>query len=85
MAKHGFRVMDSDLHRWSRTGSGSATWRSRSGRFAPTFIRRAENAPNQPIIRIGDLEIAEMSKRPHTAAVGKDLHRRAFAAIRTTR
>src|SRR2546427_741126 len=47
--------------------------------FAPTFVRRAENAPNQPIIRIGDLEIGEMSKRPRTAAVGQDLHRRAFA------
>ena len=41
--------------------------------------RRTENASNQPLIRIGNLEIGEMSKRPHTAAVGKDLQRRAFA------
>src|SRR3989442_517942 len=42
-------------------------------------LRGAENAPNQPIIRIGALEIGEMSKRPRTAAVGQVLHRRAFA------
>src|SRR5207253_3074924 len=47
--------------------------------FAPAFVRRTENAPNQPIIRVGDLEIGEMSKRPQTAVVGKDLQRRAFA------
>jgi len=77
--KHGFRVLDSDLH----TMEPDALWERyldpRFRAFAPTFVRRAENAPNQPIIRIGDLEIGEMSKRPRTAAVGQDLHRRAFA------
>jgi len=79
MAKHGFRVMDSDLHTMEPDGLWERYLEEPFRAFAPTFIRRAENAPNQPIIRIGDLEIAEMSKRPHTAAVGKDLHRRAFA------
>ncbi len=77
--KHGFRVLDSDLP----TMEPDALWERyldpRFCAFAPTFVRRAENAPNQPIIRIGDLEIGEMSKRPRTAAVGQDLHRRAFA------
>jgi uncharacterized protein len=48
-------------------------------KFAPRFLRRAENAPNQPIIQIGELAIGEMSRRPHTALVGRDLQRRAFA------
>jgi predicted TIM-barrel fold metal-dependent hydrolase len=48
-------------------------------KFAPRFTRGAEAAPNQPIIRIGDVEIAEMSKRPRTAVVGKSLQERAFA------
>src|SRR5207245_10819457 len=77
--KHGFRVLDSDLH----TMEPDALWERyldpRFRAFAPTFVRRAENAPNQPITRIGDLEIGERPKRPRTAAVGQDLHRRAFA------
>ena len=36
-------------------------------------------AANQPVIRIGDLELAEISKRTRTAVVGRDLQRRAFA------
>src|SRR4030095_212649 len=47
-------------------------------KFAPQFTRRSENASNQPVIRIGALEIGEMSRRPQTALVGKDLQRRAF-------
>jgi predicted TIM-barrel fold metal-dependent hydrolase len=48
-------------------------------KFAPSFVRRTENASNQPVIRIGALEIGEMSMRPQSALVGKDLQRRAFA------
>src|SRR5439155_16583410 len=39
--------------------------------FAPTFVRRAENAPNQPIIRIGDLEIGEVQERPRVTALAR--------------
>ena len=35
--------------------------------------------PNQPVIVVGDLEIAEFSKRPRTSLVGKSLQERAFA------
>jgi len=79
MAKNGFRVMDSDLHTIEPDGLWERYLEEPFKRFAPRFTRRAENAPNQPIIEIGDLAIAEMSKRPHTAVVGKDLQRRAFA------
>jgi predicted TIM-barrel fold metal-dependent hydrolase len=51
----------------------SNTWRSRSSSSHPRFVRRADGAPNQPVIRIGDIEIAEMSKRARTAVVGKSL------------
>src|SRR5262249_30584357 len=44
-----------------------------------TFTRRAEAPTNQPIIGVGKVEIGEMSKRLHTAVVGKELQRRAFA------
>src|SRR5881628_867595 len=77
--KHGFRVMDSDLHTMEPDTLWERYLEAPFRAFAPTFVRRAENAPNQPIIRIGDLEIGEMSKRPRTAAAGQDLHRRAFA------
>ncbi len=77
--KHGFRVMDSDLHTMEPDDLWERYLEEPFRRFAPTFVRRADNAPNQPLIRIGDLEIGEMSKRPHTAIVGRDLQRRAFA------
>src|SRR5260370_37079893 len=77
--KNGFRVMDSDLHTMEPDGLWARYLEEPFKKFAPTFVRRAENAPNQPIIRIGDLELGEMSKRPHTAIVGRDLQRRAFA------
>src|SRR6266704_765259 len=79
MAKNGFRVMDSDLHTMEPDGLCERYLEEPFKRFAPRVTRRAENAPNQRIIEIGDLAIAEMSKRPHTAVVGKDLQRRAFA------
>src|SRR6266581_3027391 len=65
MAKNGFRVMDSDLHTIEPDGLWERYLEEPFKRFAPRFTRRAENAPNQPIIEIGDLAIAEMSKRPH--------------------
>jgi predicted TIM-barrel fold metal-dependent hydrolase len=77
--KHGFRVMDSDLHTMEPDDLWESYLEAPFRGCAPRFVRRAENAPNQPIIRIGDLEIGEMSKRPQAAVVGKDLQRRAFA------
>src|SRR5207244_10938597 len=47
-------------------------------RYAPQFLRGTANAPNQPVIKIGTIEIAEMSKRAHTAVVGRDQQTRAF-------
>jgi len=76
--KHGFKVMDSDLHTMEPDDLWVRYLDEPFKSFAPMFTRRTENASNQPLIRIGDLEIGEMSKRPHTAAVGKDLQRRAF-------
>jgi uncharacterized protein len=77
--KHGFRVMDSDLHTMEPDDLWARYLDEPFRRFAPQFLRGTHNAPNQPLIRIGDLDIGEMSKRPGAAAVGKDLHRRAFA------
>jgi hypothetical protein len=83
--KRGFRVMDSDLHTMEPDGLWERYLEEPFKKFAPVFVRRTENASNQPLIRVGTLEIGEMSKRPQSAFVGKDLQRRAFAATRTTR
>src|SRR5256714_4598571 len=77
--KNGFRVMDGDLHTREPDGLGGRSPDEPFKRFAPKFIRGTDNAPNQPIIKIGALDIGEMSKRQRTAVVGKDLQRRAFA------
>jgi predicted TIM-barrel fold metal-dependent hydrolase len=77
--KHGFRVMDSDLHTMEPDGLWESYLEEPFRKFAPSFVRRTENASNQPVIRIGTLEIGEMSMRPQSALVGKDLQRRAFA------
>src|ERR671918_2549154 len=77
--KQGFRVLDSDLHTMEPDGLWEKYLEAPFKRFAPQFIRGTQNAPNQPVIRIGDLELAEMSKRRHTAVVGRDLQERAFA------
>src|SRR5437899_3597056 len=77
--KHGFRVMDSDLHTMEPDGLWEQYLEEPFKGFAPAFVRRTENASNQPVIRIGSIEIGEMSKRPQSALVGKDLQRRAFA------
>ena len=77
--KQGFRVLDSDLHTMEPDGLWERYLDEPFKRFAPQFIRGTANAPNQPVIKIGDIEIAEMSKRVHTAVVGRDLQERAFA------
>ena len=77
--KRGFRVMDSDLHTMEPDGLWERYLDEPFKKFAPVFVRRTENASNQPLIRVGALEIGEMSKRPQSAFVGKDLQRRAFA------
>jgi uncharacterized protein len=77
--KQGFRVLDSDLHTMEPDGLWERYLDAPFKRFAPQFIRGTQNAPNQPLIRIGDLELCEMSKRTHTAVVGRDLHERSFA------
>ena len=77
--KNGFRVLDSDLHTMEPDGLWERYLDEPFKRFAPRFTRRADGAVNQPVIRIGDLEIAEMSKRARTAVVGKSLQERAFA------
>src|SRR2546428_13558081 len=77
--KSGFKVLDSDLHTMEPDGLWEKYLDAPFKKFAPLFTRRSENASNQPVIRIGALEIGEMSKRPQTAVVGKDLQRRACA------
>ena len=77
--KNGFRVMDSDLHTMEPDGLWEKYLDEPFRKYAPRFVRGADNASNQPFIKIGDLEIGEMSRRPHTAVVGKDLQQRAFA------
>src|SRR5262245_20878218 len=81
MAKNGFRVMDSDLHTMEPDGLWERYLEEPFKKFAPKFTRRAENASNQPIIQVGEVAIGEMSRRPHTAIVGRDLRGRAFARL----
>ena len=77
--KHGFRVLDSDLHTMEPDGLWETYLDEPFKKFAPRFVRPAEGSVNQPVIKIGDVEIAEMSKRPRTAVVGKSLQERAWA------
>src|SRR5262245_17585832 len=77
--KNGFKVLDSDLHTMEPDGLWERYLDEPFKQFAPRFARREDNAPNQPVIAVGNLEIAEFSKRPRTALVGKSLHERAFA------
>ena len=53
--KHGFRVMDSDLHTMEPDDLWERYLEPPFRKFAPTFVRRSENASNQPVIRIGEL------------------------------
>ena len=50
--KHGFRVLDSDLHTMEPDGLWEQYLEEPFRKFAPRFLRGAENAPNQPVIRI---------------------------------
>ena len=77
--KQGYRVLDSDLHTMEPDDLWPKYLDEPFRRFAPQFLRGTANAPNQPVIKIGDIEIGEMSKRAHTAVVGRDLQERAFA------
>jgi predicted TIM-barrel fold metal-dependent hydrolase len=77
--KSGFRVLDSDLHTMEPDGLWAEYLEEPFKKLAPQFLRSTERAPNQPVIRIGDIEIAEFSKRPRTAVVGRSLQERAFA------
>lgn len=77
--KNGFRVLDSDLHTMEPDGLWAEYLEEPFKKFAPQFLRSTDRAPNQPVIRIGDVEIAEFSKRPRTAVVGRSLQERAFA------
>ena len=76
--KQGFRVLDSDLHTMEPDGLWERYLDEPFKRFAPQFVRGAASPSNQPIIKVGDVEIGEMSKRVHTAVVGRDLQDRAF-------
>ncbi len=76
--KQGFRVLDSDLHTMEPDDLWPKYLDEPFKKYAPQFLRGTANAPNQPVIKIGAVEIGEMSKRTHTAVVGKDLQRRAF-------
>src|ERR1044072_6560056 len=79
MAKNGSRALDSDLH----TREPDYLWQTYLDepfrKQAPTFTRSSYNAPNNPVIEIGNLAIGEMSKRPKTAVVAADLHKRSVA------
>src|SRR6266850_77505 len=77
--KSGLKFLGSDLHTMEPDGLWETYLEAPFRKFAPQFTRRSENASNQPVIRIGALEIGEMSRRPQTAVVGKDLQQRAFA------
>ena len=77
--KSGFKVLDSDLHTMEPDGLWERYLDEPFKKFAPRFVRREDNAPNQPVIKVGNLDIAEFSKRPVTSLVGKSLQERAFA------
>jgi len=79
--KHGFRVMDSDLHTMEPDGLWETYLEEPFRKFAPSFVRREQTASTQPLIRIGGIEIGEMSRRPQSALVGKDLQRRSGTTV----
>ena len=79
MAKHGFRIMDSDLHTMEPDDLWATYLDEPFRAAAPTFTRGGERAPNQPTIQVAGLMIGEMSIRPAAAAVGADLHHRSVA------
>jgi hypothetical protein len=54
MAKHGFRVLDSDLHTMEPDGLWERYLDPAFKKYTPRFSRGTEHAPNQPIIHVGD-------------------------------
>jgi predicted TIM-barrel fold metal-dependent hydrolase len=79
MAKHGFKVMDSDLHTMEPDGLWERYLEEPFRKSAPRFERRPDGPPNQPTIRAGSLTIGEMTTRPPSVRAAADLHRRAVA------
>ena len=77
--KHGFRVMDSDLHTMEPDDLWERYLDEPFRPFAPRFNRAQTGPPNQPTIRIGALAIGEMTVRPSSVRAAADLHRRSFA------
>src|SRR5215469_6280662 len=55
--KNGFRVLDSDLHTMEPDGLWERYLDEPFKGYAPRFVRPAEGAPNQPIIKIGAMDI----------------------------
>src|SRR6184192_129763 len=53
LMKHGFKVMDSDLHTMEPDDLWVRYLDAPFRKFAPRFARKAQNAPNQPIIEVG--------------------------------
>ena len=77
--KNGFKVLDSDLHTMEPDGLWEQYLDEPFRKFAPRFTRRSGGSVNQPLITIGDLEIAEMSKWARACRTAPS------PAIRTTR
>jgi predicted TIM-barrel fold metal-dependent hydrolase len=77
--KNGFKVMDSDLHTMEPDGLWEQYLEEPFKKFAPRFTRRADQAPNQPTIQVGDRTIAEFGRTAVSRKVGLDLHHRAVA------
>ena len=82
IVKNGFKVMDSDLHTMEPDGLWERYLAEPFKKFASRFLRSTDNAPNQPLIKIGDLEIGEMSRTPSSA---KTCITARSPGIRTTR
>lgn len=79
MAKHGFRVMDSDLHTMEPDDLWQHYLDEPFKKFAPTFKRASDGAPNQPTIHVGGLTVGEMTTRSVLRQAAANLHRRAVA------
>jgi predicted TIM-barrel fold metal-dependent hydrolase len=77
--KHGFRVMDSDLHTMEPDDLWVRHLEEPFRAFAPTFNRARTGPPNQPTIGIGDLSIGAMTVLPSSVRAAAELHRRSFA------
>ncbi|MGH7320485.1 MAG: amidohydrolase family protein [Candidatus Rokuibacteriota bacterium] len=77
--KHGFRVMDSDLHTMEPDDLWSTYLEEPFKRFAPAFTRGPGAPSQQPTIRVGRLTIGDITLRPQSVAAGASLQDRAFA------